>query len=290
MLTRIDRLLVAADEAATSARRWTRLLDAGVVDHGREPSLGARRTVLRCGTTDVEILEADGAGPVQDRIRSGGPGIFGVGVATADLDAVATLLQRGGAAFERHGGRLHVDPAATGGLPVVVSADRGAEPVGLLDHVFEVTHLVRDGAATCERFMALFGIAPENRCHFDGTAAGYRTFLPTFDPSRRLDRVEIGEPLPGGAMDRFLARRGPSPYMCHVEAADVAAIATRLRELQLRFTDDPPAPPEALLYVHPSSLGGVLMGVCRRGHFRIARRDGRWVWTAASRDRQSSES
>jgi hypothetical protein len=279
VLTRIDRVLVSAADAEQAAGRWRELFDAAAIWCGRDPAWAARSSVLRCGTTDVEILEPDGEGPIAERLRSVGPGLFGVGVATQDLARCERWLDEHGVRFLREATRIVVEPAEVSGLPVVVCEDVPRPRAGLLDHLFEITHLVRDGASACRRFMEVFALREENRCHFDGDAFGYRTFLPTFDPARCLDRVEFGEPLAGSAMDRFLARRGSSPYMCHGETPDVGEIRERLRARGLRFEDSAPTGGDDLLYVHPSALGGVLLGACKRGSFGIVRRDGRWCWS-----------
>jgi hypothetical protein len=62
-------------------------------------------------------------------------------------------------------------------------------------------------------------------------------------------------------MGRFHTKRGDSLYMCFVETSDVKAIAARLRERNLRFADLTDRDQPDSLFIHPSSLCGMLMGV-----------------------------
>ncbi len=80
-------------------------------------------------------------------------------------------------------------------------------------------------------------------------------------------------------MGRFHARRGQSIYMGYVETDDVAAVQSALEAQGARYagrTDDPN--PEGL-FIHPSALHGMLLGVSRTnlawtwsGHPELAKR------------------
>jgi len=63
-------------------------------------------------------------------------------------------------------------------------------------------------------------------------------------------------------MGRFFARRGPSIYMCYAETGNTGAIRERLEARGSRYT----AGREnggGNLFVHPTALHGMLMGVSR---------------------------
>src|SRR3990167_5253446 len=64
MLTEIDRVLLATPDAETTAAKWRALLGAEEVSRDALPGLAARRLALRLGTSDIELLEPDGAGAV----------------------------------------------------------------------------------------------------------------------------------------------------------------------------------------------------------------------------------
>jgi hypothetical protein len=93
---------------------------------------------------------------------------------------------------------------------------------------------------------------------------GYGGTLTLFDPPAKLDRIEITQITePARAMGRFYARRGQSVYMCFVECADVGAVQERLDATDGRYEpiNDFPG---AGLFIHPSALCGMLMGVSYR--------------------------
>ncbi len=88
--------------------------------------------------------------------------------------------------------------------------------------------------------------------------------LTLFNPPQQLDRIELSQITePSRAMGRFHARRGQSIYMGFVETDDVAAVQSALEARGARYagrTDDPN--PEGL-FIHPSALHGMLLGVSR---------------------------
>jgi hypothetical protein len=66
-------------------------------------------------------------------------------------------------------------------------------------------------------------------------------------------------------MGRFMRRRGGETlYMCYVEAEEIAPIVERLERKQMRYAGRDPADPNpAGIFLHPSTLHGVLMGCSR---------------------------
>jgi hypothetical protein len=66
-------------------------------------------------------------------------------------------------------------------------------------------------------------------------------------------------------MGRFVAKRGDSLYMAYVEMDDVAALVRRLLARGARFTPRgaDPAMERHGLWIHPSALSGLLLGVSR---------------------------
>ena len=68
----VDRIQLAVHDRRATAAAWEKLLDAAVVREDRVAALSCHRTVLAVGTSEVELLTADGAGPVHDA----GPGLF----------------------------------------------------------------------------------------------------------------------------------------------------------------------------------------------------------------------
>jgi hypothetical protein len=268
VLERVDRVqLVTADRGA-AARTFVRLLGAEPAGEDAVAPLGARRTTLRAGRAAIELLAPDGAGPVADHLARLGPGLFAAGFATADLGRLRERLLGAGVSLAETGEQLFLAPEATGGhgLRCVVSAAREAPAAGgLVTQLYEVTNLVPDVAAACAHYARIFGLAAGRFHPIESAEYGYRGVLTLFDPEDRLDRLEVVTPYdPARTMGRFLAKRGPSLYMCFAEAPDLAPIRARLEEdAPGDWTGVGPAPARDTLFIHPRALAGMLMGVSR---------------------------
>jgi hypothetical protein len=263
MLTRVDRVQVVVGGARDVAGACRRLLDAEVVREDRLSVLGTRRSVLRAGTSEIELLEPDGVGAAADFLAATKGGLFAGGFATPDLDRLRRELEHRGIVVAEEGGQLFVSPEALGvpGLRTVISAERDLAPVGLLGHLYEVTDLVHDVESAVHRTAGAFGL---DRFHFvpiHSAEFGYEGILTLFHPDR-LDRIEMIRPFDvAKTMGRFCARRGPSLYMCYFEADDLAPIRSRLAEHAPNDWSQAPEPDN--LFIHPKALGGLMIGVSR---------------------------
>jgi hypothetical protein len=229
--------------------------------------LRARRTVLRMGASEVEVLEPDGAGPVEDHVASGRGGPFAAGFATPDPAALERHLASRGVRAIRDGAQLLLSPSALGipGLFAVISPDEPREPAGrLIRHLYEVTHLVPDAEVSTRAIAERFGLAREHFVPIRSEPYGYAGTLTLFDPER-LDRVETVHPYDlSRTMGRYFARFGPSLYMGFAETDAPAALRERLLEHAPRdWTGRREGAPPDSLFVHPRALGGVMLGVSR---------------------------
>jgi hypothetical protein len=264
MLTRVDRVqVVVADRTATAAA-YGRLLGAAVVRHDHVRLLGARRTVLRLGTSDVELLEPDGAGVVADFVARTSGGLFAAGFATPDLPQLRAHLHAHGVSIAAENGQLLLAPEALRlpGLRAVISADIHPPSTGLVRHLYEATLLVDDCAATVRDTAATFGLEPAHFVPIRSAEFGYAGVLTMFHPDR-LDRIEIVTPNDAAkTMGRFFAKRGPSWYMCFAEADDLAPLRARLLEHAPHDWTGAPDVAETL-FIHPKALGGMMLGVSR---------------------------
>jgi hypothetical protein len=190
------------------------------------------------------------------------------GFSVADLSALRARLAGLGVAAEADGAQCYLEPADTVGMPVVLTSRAAARgSVGLVSHLYEVTNtILSDWRAAAMRFTALFGLDPARFSAIGSERFGYVGTLTLFDPPARLDRIEISQVVsPASAMGRWVARRGDSLYMCYVEAPEVRPIIERLEARRGRWTprgDDPRAERDGL-WVHPSALHGLLLGVSR---------------------------
>ncbi len=232
MLTRVDRIQVATSDRRELTDRWIRLLDAELVREDRIKSLAAARSVLRVGTSEVELLEPDGEGSVSEQL-SRRPGLFAAGFAVADLGALRSRLEARGIPYEDEGEQVFAGPAALGtpGLRVVLSQDQERPARGLLLHLYEVTYLAPDVPAAIGRIAAVFGLDDTQFVPIRSEQYGYAGALTLFHPDH-LDRIEAVTPdQPDKTMGRFFAKFGSSLYVCYGDAA--RAPATRLL-VQLR--------------------------------------------------------
>ena len=276
MLTHVDRIQLVVPDRARAARAFADLLGAAIACEDASAALAARRTVLALGTSEVELLEPDGAGPVAAFLAATHGGVYAAGFATPDADAVRAGLRAQGVAFEAAGEQLLLAPEALGtpGLRAVVTPDRKRERVGLASRLYEVTLLTNDWKGAADTLARRFALDPSGFVPIRSEEFGYEGSLTLFR-SGFLDRVETITPLdPAKTMGRFFARRGPSLYMCYVESDDTAALRERLLEHAPRdFTGPREGPAPDNLWIHPVALGGLLLGVSRRTFA--------WTWSGS---------
>jgi hypothetical protein len=270
MLTRIDRVQLAVPDRAAAAARWTALLDAEPAGEDAVKALGARRASLRLGRGWIELLEPDGAGPLDDAVRRRGPHLFAAGAATPELAALRAHLRGQGIAPVEAAGQLYLTPEQAGGfgLRLVASTDRELAPVGLIDTLYEATVLVPDAAAATRACAARFALDPAPFVPISSPKYGYGGTLTLFHPDR-LHRFEIVTPTdPTKTMGRFFGRFGPGLYMAFAETGRLPEIEDRARARGDGFTpvrpiDRPTALTSDEVFLHPPTLGGMMLGLSR---------------------------
>ncbi len=277
MLTCVDRVQLAVTERGRAADCFRRLLGGEVLEEDAVAPLAARRTTLTIGTSAVELLEPDGAGPVDEHVRRFGAGLFAAGFGSDRMADLRLRLVARGISFAEAGPQLFLAPEATGGhgLRCVVSAVADRPVVGLGSHLYEVTNLVADHAAASARYAEVFDLAAERYCPIESAAFGYRGVLTMFDPATRLDRIECVTPHDAAkTMGRFMAKRGECLYMCFLEAPDLRPIIACLEEhAPSDWSAAPGGTATDTLFVHPKALAGLLLGVSRTS---VA-----WLWSGA---------
>jgi hypothetical protein len=273
MLARVDRVQVVATNRAAVAAAFTRLLDAPVVREDRVGGLAARRSVLRLGRSEVELLEPDGTGVVADFLSATRGGLFAAGFATEDVSGLRARLTASGVACGEEGGQLFIEPRLPQlpGLRAVISPAAAVPVAGLIQHLYEATLLVHDYHAVVPAVAETFGLEASHFVPIRSQEFGYEGVLTLFDPDR-LDRMEIITPNDAGkTMGRFFARRGAGWYMCFAEAADLGPIRDRLLQ---DVPDDWTGPHSGVvdsLFIHPKALGGMMLGLSRTTHA--------WTWS-----------
>lgn len=254
-------MLIAVRDRTAAAATFSAVLGAEKTGDDSLALYNASRTTMRAGDSEFDLLEPSGDGPVAELLDSRGEGIFGAGFSTPDLDDLTRSLEGNGVRFGREGDSLFIEPDQTHGMRTAIRQSEPREPAGLISFVYEVTNVVDDHKATAGFYTRIFGLDQSRFSPIDSEMWGYVGTLTLFNPPERLDRIEITQTTDAArSMGRFYERRGQSVYMCFVETPDAGAIKDRLDARKGRYqqlANDPAAG----LYIHPSALHGILMGV-----------------------------
>jgi hypothetical protein len=198
--------------------------------------------------------------------------LFSGGFATSDLSALTSRLSAHGVLWRDEGEQVHIEASQTPGLRMVISQERQLTPVGPVRSLYEVTNIVDDHVAAAAFYAETFGLDASHFSPIKSKDYGYTGQLTLFDPPARLDRIELSQITdPSKAMGRFATKRGQSIYMCYVETDHVADIMERLDRQNARYARRRDEHNPEGLFIHPSSLHGVLMGVSRTN---LA-----WMWS-----------
>jgi 4-hydroxyphenylpyruvate dioxygenase-like putative hemolysin len=229
---------------------------------------------VHAGTSEFELLEPSGVGAVQSYLNQWGEGLFAAGFSTNDVAALASRLQSKGVAFTDERGQLLIAPDQTPGLRMVISQHVERPMIGLMRYLYEATNLIDDHVAAGEFYADRFGLEVSSFVPINSKQYGYTGQLTMFNPPERLDRIELSQITDyERPMGRFMKRRGGETlYMCYIEAESIAPIVERLDKRGMRYAGrDPQSPNPEGIFLHPSTLHGVLMG-CSRTNLA-------WTWS-----------
>ena len=267
IVDRVDRVQLAVRDRAAAARTYAAVFGAEPVREADSRYLGARRTVLAFGESEIELCEPDGAGRTAAHLDRWGEGLMTAGLAVRDPGALHARLAALGVGFTPEAEQTYLEATDCVGMPLVLTPVRPRRRIGIVRHLYEVTNTtVTDWRHAAKTFTALFGLDPRRFSPIKSDRFGYVGTLTLFDPPGRLDRIEISQVVgPSSAMARFTGRRGDSLYMCYCEIDDVRPLIERLDARGARWT---PRGPDAGderhgLWVHPAGLHGLLLGVSR---------------------------
>ena len=267
MLERVDRVQMAVADTGPAARAFQDILGAEVVREEASDYLNAQRTILALGASEVELCAPRGAGIVRAHLDRWGPGLLTAGFSVASVPALRAHLIAEDVEFTNEGDQTYLEPGETVGMRVVISPLGTRPATGLVHRLYEVTNTIgSDWTAAAARYTRLFGLDPARFSPIHSDRFGYTGTLTLFDPPARLDRIEISQVTdPGSPMGRWAAKRGDSLYMCYAETDDVGAITRRLTRHHARFTPRGGDPLEERdgLWIHPSALSGLLLGISR---------------------------
>lgn len=260
MLESVDRMLLAVRNRAAAVTTFGDVLGAEKV---REDKLGApynaNRSVVQAGDSEFELLEPDGEGLVSQHIETWREGIFAAGFSTSHLPEIARRMDDAKLHFTYQGSQVWIEPEQTRGMRTVLQLSENRDRVGLINGLYEVTNVVADHEEAASFYTKIFGLDASRFAPIKSDVYGYIGTLTLFDPPAKLDRIEITQITePARAMGRFHARRGDSVYMCYAETDNVGEIAKRMEANDARYE---PFGDDMGLFVHPSALAGMLMGI-----------------------------
>ncbi len=271
MLSSVDRVQLVVRDRAFAVQRWVDLFGARETGESSSPLLNATVSTVRVGVSEFDFLEPAGPGAAAAFAERWGEGLYGAGFSAPDLAAMARHLDAQHVDYREEGGRLRLGDSATHGMPTLIAEARPPEAIGDIRGLYEVTNPVDDWQKTADLYTKIFALDPAKFSPIESTLYGYRGTLTLFDPPARLDRIEITQTWGDGAMHRFYQKRGQSLYMCYVETDDVMRLASRLKARGLRYAHSEERAADAGLFIHPSALFGMLMGVSRTNFA--------WTWS-----------
>jgi hypothetical protein len=274
MLEHIDRIQIAVRDRGAAAQTFIDVFGAEAVKDDEVRALGARRRVVHAGTSEFELLEAAGDGPVQAYLDQWGEGLFAAGFSTNDVGALASRLASKGVQFADEHGQLFIAPDQTPGLRMVISAEVARPMIGRIRYLYEATNLIRDHVAAAAFYADRFGLDASRFSPIASKDYGYEGQLTLFNPPARLDRIELSQITDTSlAMGRFMNRRGGETlYMCYIEAESVDPICDQLDKKGMRYARGGENTENSTnMFLHPATLHGVLMG--------CSRTNAAWVWS-----------
>jgi hypothetical protein len=270
MLTKIDRVQVAVADAKAAMKGWVHILDAVPDRVDTLTGLRAKRHTLRIGTGIIEFLEPDGAGVIADAVEARGNHLFAAGASAHDLAALTARLHSKGVTPHAEAGQLFMNETDTGveGLRLVLSQAETRPRVGLIDFLYEATILSANRDGLMDHLNDLLGLDPKNYSEITSELFGYTGTLTLFEKDK-LDRLEVITPTRDGTtMERYFSKFGQSLYMAFAETPDMVEIEKRAIAQGVGLTVDRPADraahlPADQIWLHPRTLGGLMLGLSR---------------------------
>lgn len=270
MLSQIDRVLLATPDAAVAAEKWRVLLGAEEVARDRVDVFSARRTTLRAGMSDVELLEPDGAGLLADELRRRArPHLFAVGASSPDAARAAEQARKAGARHHEEGGRHYITVDIEGApIRFVISNEEMRAKAGDLDFLYEATILAADQAKAVDCIASVFALDKAHFTTITSDTFGYTGVLTLFREGS-LHRFEVITPTDmTKTMGRYYARERASFYMAFAESGRMLKIERAAKENGAGITVDRPSSRAATLsadqlWLHPPALGGMMLGLSR---------------------------
>lgn len=267
MLNGIDRIVVAVADLDMAVRNYESILDAKLVREWRSGHMGARVAEMRIGGSIVELCAAESEGPVSRKLSDREGLVYG-GVCVNNLLEYEEHLIGLGLNYAKEAGRLYIPASELYGLPLlVVEGDKVIDnsPGILVTHLYELTVVLNTKwEVVADQYSRRIGIDRDYEVPITFDRFGYTGTLMKFSPDK-LDRIELSEAHDERfAMGRFSRKHGDGLYMCYIETNNLAEIIKRLEARNGKWTRRTTEAVERDgLWIHPSMLHGVLLGVSR---------------------------
>lgn len=267
MLNGIDRIVVAVNDLEQAVANYEYLLDAKLVRCWKSPYLAAEVAEMKIGGSAVELCVAEGEGWISNKLQSR-EGLAAGGICVSNLQGYAKYLQDAGVQFSQAEGRIYIPGAQLHGLPLVITEGEKTidrSPDALVTHLYELTVVLDTSWDTvAQNYSKKLGIDRQYEVPITFERFGYTGTLMKFSADQ-LDRIELSEAHDENfAMGRFSKRHGDGLYMCYVETNNLAEIIRRLEARNGKWTRRTTETVERDgLWVHPSMLHGVLLGISR---------------------------
>jgi hypothetical protein len=260
MLTDLDRIVIATRYRRPVVQALSQALGAEVVGGDRLPFWSAHRTTMRAGVSEVEVLEPSGVGALADFVGRRGPGLFAVGLATADREKFRAHLEARGVLFEEHGDQLFLTSdrgVDLPGLNLVFTPARKREAAGLLKRVCAATLLFRADEPS-DALIRVLGVPSSRLSRVRQSVPGFTGAVIHFGegPMSHVAALEPwGKDTPIG---QFFFRHGPGIYLASAMSEQLAAIRDRLGSLGHAA---PVRAGDGLLLIPSQLLGGARLAV-----------------------------
>jgi len=264
---RVDRIQIAVNSAADVVVSFESLFDAELVRREKSRYLGANKTILAFGESEIELCEPDGSGLTADFLAARGGGLMTAGLCCNEPERLKAHIEALGFECIDDGEQFYLPGQDHYGMAFVISKSYPRRRVGLASFLYEVTNtLVSDWRFAAAHFAGLFQLEARNFNKIGSPAFGYEGTLTMFNSPDRLDRIELSQVVAEGVpMARWVKKHGDSMYMCYCETHDMEALTERFRSAGVRWTPrsgDPLDEPDGL-WTDPRDMHGLLMGVSR---------------------------
>ena len=269
MMDKVDRIIVVVNDLDNAEKNYSGILGAERLRDYHSTFLDGDVRVMQLGASQVELCQPTSDGLAASRLERSGEGLLFGGVSVSNLDKFAAHLDAKGIEFTQADRRIYTNDDKLYGLPLVVSASSSqsanqANP--LTAYLYELTMVLKtQWSKVADDYTDYFQLDADRRVGITFPRFGYEGALLMFN-DEHLDRIELSEAHdPAFPMGRFSAKHGDGLYMCYVETNDLAQVIERLEHQDAKYVRRTRTPVEHDgLWVHPSALNGVLMGVSRK--------------------------